>query len=114
MCLLLTLLLLSHRPAPPLLLLPLPAAAPPFIQRQAVTAGANPIAVKKGIDKTQEYLVGKLRENAQPVQGRKDIKVWAAGSTSCRSGHWLPREMGAAEQSSLHAEQPNAESRMQC
>lgn len=40
-----------------------------------MTAGANPIAVKKGIDKTQEYLVGKLRENAKPVQGRNDIKV---------------------------------------
>jgi chaperonin GroEL (HSP60 family) len=42
---------------------------------QAITAGANPIAVKKGIDKTQEYLVQKLRENAKPVNGRNDIKV---------------------------------------
>lgn len=42
---------------------------------QCVTAGANPIAVKKGIDKTQEYLVGKLKENAKPVQGRQDIRV---------------------------------------
>eukprot|EP00775_Hariotina_reticulata_P003531 gene3531-3800_t len=41
---------------------------------QAVTAGANPIAIKKGIDKTQEFLVGKLKENAKPVQGRNDIK----------------------------------------
>ncbi|WIA40462.1 hypothetical protein OEZ86_013818 [Tetradesmus obliquus] len=41
---------------------------------QAVTAGANPIAVKKGIDKTQEYLVQKLRENAKPVNGRNDIR----------------------------------------
>lgn len=41
----------------------------------AVTSGANPIAVKKGIDKTQEYLVGKLKENAKPVQGRNDIRV---------------------------------------
>jgi chaperonin GroL len=40
----------------------------------AVTSGANPIAVKKGIDKTQEYLVGKLKENAKPVQGRNDIR----------------------------------------
>lgn len=43
--------------------------------QQAVTAGANPIAIKKGIDKTQDYLVGKLKENAKPVQGRNDIKV---------------------------------------
>jgi len=40
----------------------------------AVTSGANPIAVKKGIDKTQEYLVAKLKENAKPVQGRNDIR----------------------------------------
>jgi hypothetical protein len=42
---------------------------------QYVTAGANPIMVKKGIDKTMEFLVGKLKENAKPVQGRNDIKV---------------------------------------
>lgn len=42
---------------------------------QAITAGANPIAVKKGIDKAQEFLVQKLRENAKPVNGRNDIKV---------------------------------------
>jgi chaperonin GroEL (HSP60 family) len=45
----------------------------------AVTSGANPIAVKKGIDKTQEYLVGKLKENAKPVQGRNDIRVSVLG-----------------------------------
>ncbi len=42
---------------------------------QSVTAGANPIAVKKGIDKTRDFLVEKLREAAKPVQGRSDIKV---------------------------------------
>jgi chaperonin GroEL (HSP60 family) len=42
---------------------------------QNVTAGANPIAVKKGIDKTCEFLVGKLKEHAKPVKGRLDIKV---------------------------------------
>jgi len=41
---------------------------------QSVTAGANPIAVKKGIDKTCDFLVGKLRENAKPVNGREDIR----------------------------------------
>jgi chaperonin GroEL (HSP60 family) len=49
---------------------------------QAVTAGANPIAVKKGIDKTQEYLVQKLRENAKPVNGRNDIRVGIWHATS--------------------------------
>lgn len=43
--------------------------------RQAVTSGANPIAIKKGIDKTCEFLIQKLRENAKPVQGTQDIKV---------------------------------------
>lgn len=45
---------------------------------QAVTAGANPVNIKKGIDKTVEYLVGKLKENAKPVEGREDIKNVAA------------------------------------
>ena len=39
-----------------------------------VTAGANPIALKKGIDKTINFLVEKLRENARPVKGSDDIK----------------------------------------
>ena len=42
---------------------------------QAVTSGANPVCVKKGIDKTCAFLVGKLREHAQPVKGSDDIKV---------------------------------------
>ena len=44
-------------------------------QQQAVTSGANPIAVKKGIDKTCEFLVDKLRQNVKPVKGTDDIKV---------------------------------------
>lgn len=42
---------------------------------QAVTAGSNPITLKKGIDKTCEYLVAKLKEVARPVKGTEDIKV---------------------------------------
>lgn len=42
---------------------------------QAVSAGANPISVKKGIDKTCAFLVGKLKENAKQISGPKDIKV---------------------------------------
>ncbi|KAL3152062.1 Chaperonin 60 subunit alpha 1, chloroplastic [Trebouxia sp. C0010 RCD-2024] len=41
---------------------------------QAVSAGANPIAVKKGIDKTCAFLVEKLREKAKQISGPKDIK----------------------------------------
>ena len=47
----------------------------PIFISQYVTAGANPMVVKHGIDKTCEYLVGKLKEHAKPVKGRVDIKV---------------------------------------
>ena len=45
---------------------------------QVVTAGANPVSVKKGIDKTCDHLVAKLREFSKPVQGSADIKSVAA------------------------------------
>ncbi len=38
-----------------------------------VAAGANPIALKRGIDKATEYLVGKIAEQAQPVGDSKAI-----------------------------------------
>ncbi|DBA81895.1 hypothetical protein WJX77_009534 [Trebouxia sp. C0004] len=41
---------------------------------QAVSAGANPVSVKKGIDKTCTFLVEKLREKAKQISGPKDIK----------------------------------------
>ena len=48
---------------------------------QSVTAGANPISIKRGIDKTTEYLVGRLRELSRPVKGSNDIKNVAAISS---------------------------------
>lgn len=42
---------------------------------QNVTAGANPINIKRGIDKTCDFLVAKLKDNARPVKGSADIKV---------------------------------------
>lgn len=45
---------------------------------QAVTAGANPIILKRGIDKTCNYLVQRLKEKSRKVQGREDIKNVAA------------------------------------
>lgn len=58
---------------------------------QYVTAGANPISVKKGIDKTCDFLVEKLREKAQPVKGSSDIKVRCCRSscTGLRFAAWL-------------------------
>ncbi|PNW84347.1 hypothetical protein CHLRE_04g231222v5 [Chlamydomonas reinhardtii] len=53
---------------------PTAAAASALLHVQSVTAGANPIAVKRGLDKTAEYLVAKLKEHAKPVKGRDDIK----------------------------------------
>ena len=41
---------------------------------QAVTSGANPISIKKGIDKTTTFLLDKLVENSRPVKGSGDIK----------------------------------------
>ena len=46
-----------------------------FLPQQFVTAGANPMAIKHGIDKTCDFLVAKLKEHATPVKGRQDIKV---------------------------------------
>ena len=45
---------------------------------QVVTAGANPVSVKKGIDKTCEFLVGRLKDLAKPVKGTADIKSVAS------------------------------------
>ncbi len=47
----------------------------PVAPVQAVTAGSNPITLKKGIDKTCDFLVAKLKEVSRPVKGTEDIKV---------------------------------------
>ena len=57
---------------------------------QAVTSGANPVAIKKGIDKTCVFLVKKLKENARPVQGTDDIRVRVCSVTS---GQHKPRSV---------------------
>jgi len=38
-----------------------------------VAAGANAITLKKGIDKAAEFLVGKIKEHAQPISGSHAI-----------------------------------------
>lgn len=43
-----------------------------------VTSGANPISVKKGIDKTIAALVEELQKRAVPVEGRETIKAVAS------------------------------------
>ena len=43
-----------------------------------MTAGANPVGIKKGIDKTCAFLVQKLEENAKPIRGTDDIRAVAS------------------------------------
>lgn len=40
----------------------------------SVTSGANPVSLKKGIDKTVDALIAMLERRARPVKGRDDIK----------------------------------------
>ncbi|XP_055830822.1 ruBisCO large subunit-binding protein subunit alpha-like [Solanum dulcamara] len=43
-----------------------------------VTSGANPVSLKKGIDKTVNALIAMLERRARPVKGRDDIKAIAS------------------------------------
>jgi chaperonin GroEL (HSP60 family) len=43
-----------------------------------VTAGANPVGIKKGIDKTCAFLVEQLEANAKPIRGSDDIRAVAS------------------------------------
>ena len=45
---------------------------------QSVTAGANPISINKGINKTRIYLTEKLEELTKPISGSADIKAVAS------------------------------------
>lgn len=43
-----------------------------------VSSGANPVSLKKGIDKTVQGLVEELKTKSRPVKGREDIKAVAS------------------------------------
>ncbi|CAN8247190.1 unnamed protein product [Cochlearia groenlandica] len=43
----------------------------------SVTSGANPVSLKRGIDKTVQGLIEELEKKARPVKGRNDIKAVA-------------------------------------
>lgn len=43
-----------------------------------VSSGANPVSLKKGIDKTVQGLVEELKRKSRPVKGREDIKAVAS------------------------------------
>ena len=40
----------------------------------SVTSGANPVSIKKGIDKTVQKLVKELEKKARPVDGSDEIR----------------------------------------
>lgn len=40
----------------------------------SVTSGANPVSIKKGIDKTILALIEELENKSRPVKGRDEIK----------------------------------------
>ncbi|KAJ8551855.1 hypothetical protein K7X08_028298 [Anisodus acutangulus] len=44
----------------------------------SVTSGANPVSLKRGIDKTVLGLIEELEKKARPVKGRDDIKAIAS------------------------------------
>ncbi|PWA77342.1 RuBisCO large subunit-binding protein subunit alpha [Artemisia annua] len=44
----------------------------------SVTSGANPVSLKKGIDKTVVGLIEELEKRARPVKGRDDIRAIAS------------------------------------
>ncbi|KAM1556725.1 hypothetical protein ACFX10_040224 [Malus domestica] len=44
----------------------------------SVTSGANPVSIKKGIEKTVQGLVDELENKSRPVKGRDDVKAVAS------------------------------------
>lgn len=40
----------------------------------SVTSGANPVSLKRGIDKTVQGLIVELEKRARPIKGRDDIE----------------------------------------
>ncbi|MGH7530879.1 MAG: chaperonin GroEL [Gemmatimonadales bacterium] len=49
---------------------------------KSVTAGANPMALKRGIDRAVEVVVGELKKISVPTSGRKEIKQIATISAN--------------------------------
>ena len=47
-----------------------------------VTAGANAMAIKRGIDKAVEAVINRLKEMSIPVKGRKEIEQVATVSSN--------------------------------
>ncbi|MFC5405063.1 chaperonin GroEL [Cohnella soli] len=60
-----------------------------------VTAGANPMVIRKGIDKAVRAAVEKLKEISKPVEGRSDIsQVAAISAADSEVGELIADAMG--------------------
>lgn len=55
-----------------------------------VTSGANPVSLKKGIDKTVSRLIEELEKRARAIEGRDDIKGIGSHIPHCLSVELLP------------------------
>jgi chaperonin GroEL len=67
-----------------------------------VAAGANPMVMKKGIDKAVEAAVQAIRDNSQPVKGSKDIaRVGAVSSGSEIIGDLIAGAMDKVSQNGV-------------
>ena len=69
-----------------------------------MSAGANPVALKKGIDKACTFLVAKLEELAKPIRGNSDIQAVAAISSGNDAviGELIAGAIAKARAASLH------------
>ncbi|KAJ8615242.1 hypothetical protein MRB53_034614 [Persea americana] len=47
----------------------------------SVSSGANPVSIKKGIDKTVQALIEELEKKSRPIKGRDDVKAVASISS---------------------------------
>ena len=48
-----------------------------------VTAGANPMALKRGIDRRVEAVIAEITKLSKPTKGKKEISQVATISASC-------------------------------
>jgi chaperonin GroEL len=62
-----------------------------------ISAGANPVALRRGIEKTTAYLVEQIAAQAKPVEGRKNIAEVAtiSAGNDPEVGEMIARAMDA-------------------
>ncbi|KNA04068.1 hypothetical protein SOVF_203080, partial [Spinacia oleracea] len=68
----------------------------------SVTSGANPVSLKRGIDKTILGLIEELEKRARPVNGREDIKVGPDGVLSIESSSSFETTVEVEEGMEIH------------